>query len=75
MELGNNHSFIDGNNKRIAFTATDVFLRRNGLYLEVEGIDGHAFIDGSIAQHEFRFAPILIWVRQHLKPLVRREVG
>ena len=66
--LGNNHGFIDGN-KRIAFTATDVFLRRNGLYLEVEGIDGHAFIDGSIARHEFRFAQILIWVRQHLKPV------
>ena len=66
--LGNNHGFIDGN-KRIAFTATDVFLRRNGFYLEVEGIDGHAFIDGSIARHEFRFAQILLWVRQHLKPI------
>jgi death-on-curing protein len=64
--LGNNHGFIDGN-KRIAFTAADVFLRRNGFYLEVEGIDGHAFIDGSIAQHEFRFAEILAWIRQHLK--------
>jgi death-on-curing protein len=63
-----NHGFIDGN-KRIAFTATDVFLRRNGLYLVVEGKDGHTFIDGSIARHEFRFAQILIWVRQHLKPL------
>src|SRR5207245_4756074 len=29
--LGNNHAFIDGN-KRIAFTATDVFLGRNGLH-------------------------------------------
>jgi death-on-curing protein len=65
--LGNNHGFIDGN-KRIAFTAADVFLRRNGFYLEVEGIDGHAFIDGSIARHEFRFAQILVWIRQHLKP-------
>ena len=65
--LGNNHGFIDGN-KRIAFTATDVFLRRNGFYLEVEGIDGHAFIDGSIARHEFRFAQILVWIRQRLKP-------
>jgi death-on-curing protein len=62
----NNHGFIDGN-KRIAFTAADVFLRRNGFYLEVEGIDGHAFIDGSIARHEFRFAQILVWIRQHLK--------
>jgi death on curing protein len=66
--LANNHGFIDGN-KRIAFTATDVFLRRNGFYLEVEGIDGHAFIDGSIARQEFRFAQILVWIRQHLKPM------
>ena len=66
--LGNNHGFIDGN-KRIAFTAADVFLRRNGFYLEVEGIDGHAFIDGSIARQEFRFAQILVWNRQHLKPI------
>jgi death-on-curing protein len=65
--LGNKHGFIDGN-KRIAFTATDVFLRRNGFYLEVEGIEGHAFIDGSIARHEFRFAQILVWIRRHLKP-------
>jgi death on curing protein len=66
--LANNHGFIDGN-KRIAFTAPDVFLRRNGFYLEVEGIDGHAFIDGSIARQEFRFAQILVWIRQHLKPM------
>ena len=70
--LGNNHGFIDGN-KRIAFTATDVFLRRNGFYLEVDGIDGHAFIEGSISRHEFRFAQILVWIRQHLKPT--REEG
>ena len=70
--FGNNHVFIDGN-KRIAFTATDVFLRRNGFYLEVEGIDGHAFIDGSIARQEFRFAQILAWIRQHLKPVSERD--
>ena len=70
--LANNHGFIDGN-KRIAFTAADVFLRRNGFYLEVEAIDGHAFIDGSIARHEFRFAEILGWIRQHLRP--RSEEG
>jgi death-on-curing protein len=65
--LANNRGFIEGN-KRIAFTANDVFLRRNGFYLEVEGIDGHAFIDNSIARHEFRFGQILVWIRQHLKP-------
>jgi death-on-curing protein len=67
--LGNNHVFLDGN-KRIAFTATDVFLRRNGFYIEVEGRDGHAFIVGSMERHEFRFAQILDWIRQHVKPVV-----
>src|SRR5450432_2231437 len=53
--LVNNHGFLDGN-KRIAFTAADVFLRRNGSYIEVDGLDGHAFIVGSMERHEFRFA-------------------
>src|SRR5260370_27356089 len=67
--LGNNHGFLDGN-KRIAFAATDVFLRRNGFYIEVEGPDGHAFIEGSMARHEFRFANIHEWIRLHVKSLV-----
>src|SRR3981081_4474970 len=67
--LANNHGFLDGN-KRIAFTAADVFLRRNGSYIEVEGVDGHAFICGSMDRHEFRFAQILEWIRQHIRPLV-----
>jgi death on curing protein len=67
--LGNNHGFLDGN-KRIAFTATDVFLRRNGSYIEVEGLDAHTFIDGSMDRHEFRFAQILDWIRRHSKPLL-----
>jgi death-on-curing protein len=66
--LGNNHGFFDGN-KRIAFTATDVFLVRNGSYVEVEGLEAHTFIYGSMDRHEFRFAQILDWIRQHIKPL------
>src|SRR6202451_1127779 len=53
--LGNNHGFLGGN-KRIAFTATDVFLRRNGFYIEVEAKAGHEFIYGSMDRGEFRFA-------------------
>src|SRR6478672_13083836 len=67
--FGNNHGFLDGN-KRIAFTAVDVFLRRNGFYIEVEGLDGHAFIVGSMERQEFRFVQILDWIRQNRKPLV-----
>lgn len=66
--LGNKHGFLDGN-KRIAFTAADVFLRRNGFYIEVTGPEGHAFIDGSMERHEFRFARILDWIRRHVLPL------
>ncbi len=67
--FGNNHGFLDGN-KRIAFTAADVFLRRNGFYIDVEGADGYAFLNGSIERHEFRFTLILDWIRQHTKPLI-----
>ena len=66
--LANNHGFLDGN-KRIAFTAADVFLRRNGFYIEVEGLDGYAFISGAMEQREFRFAQILDWIRKHIKPI------
>ena len=67
--LGNNRGFLDGN-KRIALTAADVFLRRNGFYIEVESLDGYAFIYGSMDRQEFRFRQILDWIRQHIKPLV-----
>src|SRR5437660_2591481 len=66
--LGNNHGFLDGN-KRIAFTAADVFLRRNGLYLGVTAQEGFDFIYGSMDRSEFRFARIPDWVRKHVKPL------
>lgn len=67
--LGNNHGFLDGN-KRIAFTAADVFLRHNGFYVEVEAPDGYEFIYGSMDRHEFRFPQILEWIRQNIRPLV-----
>jgi death on curing protein len=68
--LGNNHGFhVHDGNKRIAFTATDVFLRRNGFYIEVESTEGQGFIQGSMERGEFRFARILDWIRGHIKPL------
>jgi death-on-curing protein len=67
--LGNKQGFLDGT-QRIAFTASDVFLRRIGFYIEAEGRDGHLFIDGSMDRPQFRFAQILDWIRQPIKPLV-----
>ena len=66
--LGNNHGFFDGN-KRIAFTAADVFLRRNGFYIEVSAAEGHEFIYGSMDRGEYRFAGILDWLRKRVRPL------
>jgi death on curing protein len=66
--LGNNNGFLDGN-KRIAFTATDVFLRRNGYYIEVDAVEGYEFIDGSMDRGEFRFPQILEWIRHHIQQL------
>jgi death on curing protein len=66
--LGNNHGFIDGN-ERIAFAATDVFLRRNGFYIEVGAKAGFDFICGSMEKHEFRFPHILEWLRKHVGSL------
>jgi death-on-curing protein len=67
--LANNHGFLDGN-KRIAFTAADVFLRRNGFYIEVEGLDGYEFVYGSMDRKEIRFPRIIEWMRQHIRSLV-----
>ena len=62
--LTDNHGFVDGN-KRIGFAAADVFLRRNGLYIDVKATEGYAFIVGSLERHEFRFAQVLHWMRNH----------
>ncbi|PYV55051.1 MAG: type II toxin-antitoxin system death-on-curing family toxin [Acidobacteria bacterium] len=66
--LANNHGFIDGN-KRIAFTAADVFLRPNGLYIDVEAPVAYQFIEGSMERRQFRLARILEWIRSNVKPL------
>jgi len=66
--LGMNHGFVDGN-KRIAFTAADVFLRRNGFCIEVRADEGYAFIAGSMERGEFRFPQIANWIHKHIKPL------
>lgn len=68
QSLAINHAFVDGN-KRMAFTAADVFLRRNGSYMDIDGREGHQFIDGSTTRGEFQFRQILDRIRQHSKPL------
>jgi hypothetical protein len=59
--FGNNHclGLIAGNNC-IRFTAADVFLRRYGFYIEIEALDGHAFIS-SLSAHRWRPSKLCSW--------------
>jgi death on curing protein len=66
--LANNHGFIDGN-KRIAFAGADVFLWRNGSFLEVGADEAYDFIAGSMERQQFRFPRIVRCIQQHAKPL------
>ena len=63
-----NHPFVDGN-KRVAFFATDVFLRLNGWQLEVEARAAHRFLIGLLEQNSADYEHLLPWIRQSLTPL------
>ena len=61
-----NHPFVDGN-KRVAFFATDVFVRLNGWYLEVEAEAAHEFLIRQLENGTADFETLLPWIREHLK--------
>ncbi len=60
-----NHAFVDGN-KRVAFFATDVFLRLNGWKFDVEADAAHAFLIGLLERGECRAATLLPWIRDNI---------
>ncbi len=59
-----NHPFIDGN-KRVAFFATDVFLRLNGYRLKVDAQKAHRFLIGLLEKECCTFDELLPWIREH----------
>lgn len=63
--LINNHPFVDGN-KRVAFFATDVFLRLNGYRIDVEGKAAYNFL---INLFDTRTCDL-----EHLEPWLRSVV-
>ncbi len=67
-----NHPFVDGN-KRVAFFATDVFLRLNGHKLAVRPEAAHRFLIGLLESGECDFARLLPWIRRSIRPLPRRR--
>ena len=60
-----NHPFVDGN-KRVAFFATDVFLRLNGWKLQVDDEEAHRFLTQHLANGTCDFSHLLPWIRRHL---------
>ena len=59
-----NPPFIDGN-KRVAFFATDVFLRLNGYKLKVEADKAHRFMIGLLENDCCNFDLLLPWIRKY----------
>lgn len=63
--LVQNHPFVDGN-KRTAFAATDVFLRMNGIVLDIDDIEAYDFIVGSLEQGRLDLERIDRWLREQI---------
>jgi death-on-curing protein len=63
-----NHPFVDGN-KRVAFFATDVFLRLNGWRLQVDADEAHAFLIGLLEARTADYDHLLPWIQ---RSVVRR---
>ena len=66
--LANNHPFIDGN-KRVAFFATETFLSMNGYFIECDDDEAYGFFMHLFDTNSFRFAALLLWLEEHIKPL------
>ena len=60
-----NHAFVDGN-KRVAFFATDVFLRLNGWKLSVSADEGERFITDMLDNNARSFENVLGWIRSSI---------
>ena len=61
-----NHPFVDGN-KRVAFFATDVFLRLNGWRMEVEADEAHERLIALLEAGQANYDNLLAWIREHLQ--------
>ena len=61
-----NHPFVDGN-KRVAFFATDVFLRMNGYKFQVEAKTAHRFLMNLFESSECDFDRLLPWINESIR--------
>lgn len=58
-----NHAFLDGN-KRVAFAASQLFLRINGTVIHIANSEVHTFVL-ACAQGEYTVEDIAEWFRRH----------
>lgn len=63
-----NHPFVDGN-KRMAFFATDAFLRLNAHHIDCDNDEAYAFFMKLFESDAFRFDNLVEWLRDKVKPL------
>ena len=59
-----NHPCVDGN-ERVAFFATDVFLRLNGYQLNVDADQAHRFLIQLLENNQCNFVQLLPWILEH----------
>ena len=64
--LAMNHPFIDGN-KRVAFFATDVFLRLNNYFIDCDTESAYNFFIKLFNSNNFNFNRLLPWLKTHIK--------
>lgn len=60
-----NHPFIDGN-KRVAFFATDVFLRINGLKFSINSEEAYEFLMSLFRSKSCNFENLEVWIRRSI---------
>ncbi|MBW2523976.1 MAG: type II toxin-antitoxin system death-on-curing family toxin [Deltaproteobacteria bacterium] len=60
-----NHPFVDGN-ERVAFFATDTFLRLNGHFLEVDDEAAYAFLMDRFETNTCDYEHLLPWLRTRI---------
>ena len=61
-----NHPFLDGN-KRVAFFCTDVFLRMNNHFLDVDDDDTYSFFMKLFESSTCDYEHLLPWMKKFIK--------
>ena len=64
--LAMNYPFVDGN-KRVAFFATDTFLRLNDRFIDCDNEEAYRFFMALFDANEFRFEKLRAWLAVHVR--------